>query len=241
MTKIRILPIAIVAILAFAGLRVVQLVPGIAPLFSPTAVAVAQEAEEGAMAEEPEAGADTVPTEEEMLDAGESVTPGGPSDSEAGLLSRLRDRRKSLDERERELDMREALLAASEKRIEARIEELQAIEARIQETIRMRGEQEDQERKDLIKMYEQMKPKNAAKIFDRLNLNVLETIVRQMNPRKMADVLANMDTEAAEKLTVRLADPRDTIPRAAQIPPAMQQQAPSPDTGQDAELPKIGG
>lgn len=240
MKNLRILPIVIVAIVAFAGLRVLQILPGLSPALLPTTVAVAQETEEQAPdagAQEAEPEAERILTEEEALDQGEAVTPGGPSDAEAGLLSRLRERRRGLDERERELDMREALLSASEKRIEARISELQEIEARIQETIRIRGEQEDQERANLIKMYEQMKPKNAAKIFDRLNMNVLETIVRQMNPRKMADVLASMDPEVAEKLTVRLAVPQDTIPRAAQIPQSMQEAAPATE----AELPKIGG
>ena len=54
-------------------------------------------------------------------------------------------------------------------------------------------------------MYETMKPKDAARVFDRLGLDVLVPVVQQMNPRKMSDVLAAMSPERAEKLTVALA------------------------------------
>ena len=54
-------------------------------------------------------------------------------------------------------------------------------------------------------MYEAMKPKDAAKIFDRLSHDVLVPVVLQMKPAKMAEVLAVMTPETAEKLTVALA------------------------------------
>ncbi|MDN3719926.1 hypothetical protein QW131_13820 [Roseibium salinum] len=54
-------------------------------------------------------------------------------------------------------------------------------------------------------MYESMKAKDAARIFDRLSLPILLKVVRQMKPRKMADVLARMSPEAAERLTVAIA------------------------------------
>ena len=54
-------------------------------------------------------------------------------------------------------------------------------------------------------MYEAMKPKDAARVFDRLGLDVLVPVVQQMNPRKMSEVLAAMSPDRAEKLTVALA------------------------------------
>jgi flagellar motility protein MotE (MotC chaperone) len=50
-----------------------------------------------------------------------------------------------------------------------------------------------------------MKPKEAARVFDKLELSVLVPVVNAMNPRKMAEVLAAMSPEAASKLTVELA------------------------------------
>ena len=54
-------------------------------------------------------------------------------------------------------------------------------------------------------MYENMKAKDAAKIFDRLEIKILVEVATQINPRRMSDILAQMSPEAAERLTVELA------------------------------------
>ncbi len=86
----------------------------------------------------------------------------GPTASESDVLERLSDRRKQLDQRERDLDMREKLIAAAEKRVEERVVELKAIEARVEAMFGKRGEQEEAQLAGLVKMYETMKPANAA-------------------------------------------------------------------------------
>ena len=68
-------------------------------------------------------------------------------------------------------------------------------------------------------MYENMKAKDAAKVFDRLDMRILVEIVTQMNPRRMSDVLAQMQPEVAEKLTVELANRAGGgKPAAAELP-----------------------
>jgi flagellar motility protein MotE (MotC chaperone) len=59
--------------------------------------------------------------------------------------------------------------------------------------------------KGIVTMYEGMKPKDAAKVFDRLEMPVLLEIASQIAPRKMSDILGLMQTDAAERLTVELA------------------------------------
>ena len=53
------------------------------------------------------------------------------SAGERAILERLQDRRKELDARSRELEMRESLLKAAEKRLEAKVTELKDLEARV--------------------------------------------------------------------------------------------------------------
>ena len=123
------------------------------------------------------------------------------SPAERAILERLQSRRQELEARAREIDIRESLLKAAEKRIESRIEELKAVESRIstatgQKNARFKG---------IITMYETMKPKDAAKVFDRLEMPVLIEIASQIAPRKMSDILGQMSAEAAERLTVELA------------------------------------
>jgi flagellar motility protein MotE (MotC chaperone) len=54
-------------------------------------------------------------------------------------------------------------------------------------------------------MYESMKPKDAAKVFDRLEMPVLFEIASQIAPRKMSDILGLMSPDVAEKLTTEMA------------------------------------
>lgn len=128
------------------------------------------------------------------------------SPGERALLERLQERRQELESRGRDLDLREGLLKAAEKRLESRIGELKEIEARINGGAEKRAEAETTRLKGVITMYENMKPKEAARIFDRLDLKILYDVARQMNPRRMSDILAQMNPEAAERLTVELAN-----------------------------------
>lgn len=147
------------------------------------------------------------------------------SPAERAILTRLQERRQELEARARELDMRENLIAAAEKRLEARMAELKDLDARINAAMNKRDEAEAARFKSLVGMYENMKAKDAAKIFDRLELRVLIEVAGQINPRRMSDILALMTPEAAERLTVELAN------RARAAEPA-----PSP-----SDLPKIEG
>lgn len=127
------------------------------------------------------------------------------SASERAVLERLQARRQELEARAREIDIRENLIKSAEKRIEGRIEELKATEARIGTVSQQKNEAEATRFKGLVTMYESMKPKDAAKVFDRLELSVLFDIASQIAPRKMSDIMGQMQPEAAERLTVELA------------------------------------
>jgi len=127
------------------------------------------------------------------------------SPAERAVLERLQERRQELEQRARELDIREGLIGAAEKRLEARLIELKDTEARINATLAKKDEADAARLKSLVTMYENMKAKEAARIFDRLDLRILIDVASQINPRRMSDILAQMTPEAAERLTVELA------------------------------------
>ncbi|HVY58794.1 MAG TPA: flagellar protein FlbB [Xanthobacteraceae bacterium] len=151
-----------------------------------------------------------------------SLDPNAPvSAGERAVLERLGERRQELDARARELDIRENLLKAAEKRLEARATELKLLEQRINASIQKRDEAEAARFKGLVTMYENMKPKDAARIFDRLDLKILLEVATQINPRRMSDIMAQMSSEAAEKLTIELANRAsggDKGPSASDLP-----------------------
>lgn len=127
------------------------------------------------------------------------------SASERAVLERLQSRRQEIETRAREIDIRENLIKSAEKRIEGRIEEMKAAEARVTSAGQQKNEAEATRFKSIVTMYEGMKPKDAAKVFDRLEMSVLFEIASQIAPRKMSDIMGQMQPEAAERLTVELA------------------------------------
>lgn len=125
------------------------------------------------------------------------------SPAERALLEKLKDRRNEIETRDRELEMRDSLLRVGERKLDDKIGELRSLEGQLGAAA---GKNDPKTRyKPLVVMYESMKPKEAARVFDRLDVKILIDLVGHMNPRKVSEILAVMDPSAAEKLTVALA------------------------------------
>ncbi|HEY4920784.1 MAG TPA: flagellar protein FlbB [Xanthobacteraceae bacterium] len=150
---------------------------------------------------------------------------GTSSPAERAILERLGERRQELDARARELEIRENLVKSAERQLDGRVNQLKGMEQQVGGTANKKEEEETARLKGLVTMYESMKAKDAAKIFDRLEMPILITVVSKIKPRIMADILAQMQPDVAERLTVELAN------RAAGLTPV----APA------AQLPKIEG
>jgi flagellar motility protein MotE (MotC chaperone) len=148
----------------------------------------------------PQPGGTLVPLDAGRLPAGERA-----------ILERLGERRQELEARARELEIRENMLKSAEKRLEDRGTELKDMETRLGGSAQKREEASAVQIKSLVIMYENMKAKDAARIFDRLEMRVLLEVVSQINPRRMADIMAQMQPETAERLTVEMAN-RATSP-----------------------------
>jgi flagellar motility protein MotE (MotC chaperone) len=127
------------------------------------------------------------------------------SASERAILERLQSRRQELEARAREVDIRESLLKEAEKRIQTKVEEMKAFEAKAAADKDQKADAQNARFKGIVTMYENMKPKDAAKVFDRLEMPVLIEIASLVAPRKMSDILGLMQPDAAERLTVELA------------------------------------
>ena len=140
------------------------------------------------------------------------------SPAEIALLERLQERRAELDARAKELEMRESLLKAAEKRLEGRIAELKDLESRVNSSVQQRDDGDAARFKNVVTMYESMKAKDAAKIFDRLELKILVEVATLINPRRMSDILAQMQPDAAQQLTVELAARAPTKDKPAELP-----------------------
>lgn len=128
------------------------------------------------------------------------------TDEEIDLLRALGERRRVLDERDRELAAREALLQAAQRRIEEKVGGLEDLKKSIEALLQQQDDQTDSQYLSLVKIYENMKPKDAARIFEEMEMAVLIPVVKRMKERKTAPILAKMDPVKAQAITALLAE-----------------------------------
>jgi len=132
--------------------------------------------------------------------------------AEIDLLQHLAERRRVLESREQELQIRTGLLTAAEARIDKKIEELKVLRETINGLIKTFDAQQDAKLLSLVKIYENMKPKEAAKIFEDMEMDILLEVAERMKERKLSPIMAKMNPEKAREMTVELARLRQ-LPR----------------------------
>lgn len=128
------------------------------------------------------------------------------SASEVDVLTSLAKRRSELDARDAQLQVQANMLAATEARVDAKIAQLKALQSQINVLLGQRDVAQEKQLTSLVKTYSAMKPKDAARIFDSLGDEVLVPVAQNMKSDVLAPVLAAMNPEQAQKLTVKLAN-----------------------------------
>lgn len=114
----------------------------------------------------------------------------------------------AVEEQEQRLAEREATLAAAEKAMSSRVGELQAIQERLEALESQRKARDEANWTGLVKVYESMRPREAANIFNSLDKAVLLEILDRMKPAKASPIIALMESESARQVTADLADKR---------------------------------
>ncbi len=220
MARIRFLPITIFAATLMLSVKIGGIWDGLAAL-EETGIAVAgaeAQAPAGTAPVElpepaPEARAADAAEPEGAHPAPESAMPTQMpiedptllTQTEIDLLQQLSERREVLDARAREMEMREAMLQAAESRIDKKIEELKVLQGTIEELMAAYDEEQEAKVASLVKIYENMKPKDAARIFEQLDMDTLLMVAERMKERALAPIMADMDPGRARDITVDLA------------------------------------
>jgi flagellar motility protein MotE (MotC chaperone) len=211
-SRIRMLPLAIFVLGAMLSVKLGTIWQGLeVAVTAPTFAEEKAPASATPKAEDKSAKADDKSTPTPSTVGASKLT---MTEEEITILQKLAARREELDARERELDLRQNVLAAAEKRIDAKLDELKKMQGTVVGLIQKHDEEEETKLKSLVKMYETMKPKEAALIFEKLEMPVLLSVVERMREQKSGPILAKMDTTKAEKLTAALAE-RRALPKTA--------------------------
>jgi len=129
----------------------------------------------------------------------------GLSPAELQVLQSLGTRRGELDQREQGLDTQLALIQAAEAKVDAKIATMNALKADMQGLLGQLDSKQQAEVDRLVKVFEAMKPADAAARFVLLNDDVRLPIAAQMKERSLSAMLAKMPPPDAKRLTESLA------------------------------------
>jgi flagellar motility protein MotE (MotC chaperone) len=128
------------------------------------------------------------------------------SESEIEVLQSLAVRRQDLETREKRLSQREALLNAAEQEVDRKINELGALRDELTTLLDQQDKVQESRLNRMVKIYETMKPKDAAVIFNTLDMDVLLAVIGRMSERKSAPIFANMNPERSREVTIKLVE-----------------------------------
>ena len=125
--------------------------------------------------------------------------------SEKEVLEKLSDRRAELEKWENDLEIKQKMIEVSSQKLDGKIAELKQIQSDTDVLLKSYNEQEDAKLKSLVKIYEAMKPKDAAAIFNEMDMDITLDIIDRMAEKKASPIMAAMDTKRARKITEELA------------------------------------
>ncbi len=217
-SSIRLIPFLVIVVLVAFSVRLADVVVGVSNLTSTAVAASPKEEDKGHakdkakkdMAEEKMAKAEKHGKKEgaepksKWRDAND--VGGNMEDVKIEMFKDLSKRRDELEKTEKDLRVREALLKAASKEVDKKIQELNKLRVEIEGLLNKQSEEEEGRIKSLVKIYEGMKPKDAARIFDTLDIDVLVAVISKMSERKIAPVMAAMNPERARSITIMLAE-----------------------------------
>jgi len=158
------------------------------------------------------------------------------SASEVDVVNSLSKRRRELDARDSQLAIQANMIAAAEARVDAKIAQLKQLQAQITASLVQHDDAQKAQIASLVKTYSTMKAKDAARIFNSLPDEVLVPVAHDMKSDILALVMANMNSESAKELTVKLANKlalpqtTDALTPVAPVTPAAAAAAPPPAT-----------
>ncbi|MCH8835653.1 MAG: hypothetical protein IH925_06875 [Proteobacteria bacterium] len=225
-SRIRFLPATIFAAALMLTVKVGTIWEGVGGLLDGTlsvAGARAQQPKSSAPSADEPAAAQSGPAQAQQKDGGEAASTDKPTapgaamtarlarddptlltQAEIDLLQQLAERRENLDSREQEMDIQSGLLKAAETRIDKKVKELKTLQVAIAKLIKTYDDQQSAKVQSLVKIYENMKPKDAARIFEELDMNTLLMVAERMKERKLAPIMAKMNPTKATEITVEL-------------------------------------
>jgi len=199
LTKFRVIPLLVMFAFVALAIRAVDIYSGLNILDKSV---VAQEAANESSTQNTDTAADKATPQNSVPTP---LVVGLPDSAEMEIITQLRQRRELLEQRAVQLELQEQLLSSTEKRIDDKIQQLKVLEQQIKGHLRLFEERENNQLKAIVKVYETMKPKEAAPRFEVLALQTQLDLVTRMKSSKVAALMEKMTPAKASALTTELA------------------------------------
>lgn len=157
--------------------------------------AIAQDPEQiGAIAQNPTATCPSTEDFEAMLDA-------------------FKSREAQIEAREKAIEDRMNALRIADAEVARKLDELTAAEAQLSDTLALADTAAEGDLGKLTKVYETMKPKQAAALFEQMDPNFAAGFLGRMRPESAAAIMAGLSPEAAHLYSVVLAGRNANVPK----------------------------
>lgn len=128
------------------------------------------------------------------------------------IVKALAEREAALEKKERQLLKKSRALEIIEEKVDKEIAAMKKAESELRMTIALADTAAENDIKNLVAVYENMKSKNAALLFDRMDHNFSAGFLGQMNPVSAAAIIELMTPETAYAVSAVLAGRNATVP-----------------------------
>lgn len=128
------------------------------------------------------------------------------------ILTRLQAREAAVVQREAELANRMHALQIADRTVTKKLAELREAETDLRATIALADTAAEDDLARLTKVYENMKPKQAAALFEEMDPSFAAGFLGRMRPEAAAAVMAGLSAEAAHAFSVVLAGRNANVP-----------------------------
>ena len=123
------------------------------------------------------------------------------TNDELSFFNKLNDRKKELDLREADLNKLEDELQKQKLELDGKIKQLEGMRAEISKTLKTRVAVDQEKVEKLVQFYSTMKPPQAAKVIESLNEDLAVEVIDKMKKKNAAEIMNALDPKKARRLS----------------------------------------
>ncbi len=113
------------------------------------------------------------------------------------LLKELKEREEKINAQEEELKQKEARISSLQESLDKRIEEMKSLRLQLEELIKLRADLSEKNIRQLVKVYENMKPAEAAQVISNVDRELAIQVLLRMKGKKAGKILGAMKPKTA--------------------------------------------